>query len=238
MINRFVLFLTLSSVFKIYSQQAGTITDLRDGKIYKTVVIGHQIWMAENLNVDRFQNGDLIPEAKSNEEWEKAGKEGKPAWCYICNDNLNGFKYGKLYNYYAIIDPRGLAPIGWRISNELDWVSLEITLGFYNSNIKKNKDFFSNSMKAKKGWNFDFEALKNEINLNGIDKFGFSALPSGMREADGFFFDSGGYWWYIKNEKSKSKSYHRGIINCYDNCSYFDNWANPSSGFSVRCLKN
>ena len=58
-----------------YTQTTGTITDSRDGKIYKTVVIGNQTWMAENLNVDRFRNGDLIPEAKSNEEWDEMMKK-------------------------------------------------------------------------------------------------------------------------------------------------------------------
>ena len=237
--KKLVLFLFLFSILISFAQQTGTITDVRDGKIYKTVAIGAQIWMAENLNVDRFQNGDLIPEVKSDEEWINAGNNGQPAWCYICNNNSNGIKYGKLYNFYAIIDSRGLAPTGWRISTEADWVSLEITLGFYNSNFENNRDVLSNSLKAQTGWNFDYDALKNEVNLNGIDKYGFSALPSGERKEDGFFFDHGGYWWCIKNEKTRKSSYHRGIIpNCYKNCSYYDNWANPSSGLSVRCVKN
>ena len=75
--------------------------------IFKTVKIGKQEWMVENLNVDRFRNGDLIPEIKSPNEWEKAGKSGKPAWCYFENDDLNGEKYGKLYNWFAVNDLRG-----------------------------------------------------------------------------------------------------------------------------------
>lgn len=71
------------------------------------VKIGDQIWMTRNLNVDKFCNGDPIPETKTNEEWIKAGENGKPAWCYYDNDPANGEKYGKLYNWYAVNDPRG-----------------------------------------------------------------------------------------------------------------------------------
>ena len=81
-----------------------SVTDI-DGNTYKTVTIGEQTWMAENLNVSKFRNGDEIPEAKTNEEWIKAGNEGKPAWCYYENIPANGEKYGKLYNWYAVTDP-------------------------------------------------------------------------------------------------------------------------------------
>jgi uncharacterized protein (TIGR02145 family) len=88
----------LLSVIVSIAQQTGTITDARDGKTYKTVVIGTQTWMAENLNVSTFRNGDPIPEAKSNEEWIAAGENKQPAWCYYNNDADNGRIYGKLYN--------------------------------------------------------------------------------------------------------------------------------------------
>ena len=104
--------------------QTGTITDARDGKEYKTVVIGNQTWMAENLNVGRFRNGELIPEAKTLEEWQEAIDEKKPAWCYYDNDIKKGELYGKLYNWYAVNDPRGLAPLGWHIPTINEWNNL------------------------------------------------------------------------------------------------------------------
>ncbi len=79
---------------------------------FKTVVIGNQVWMAENLNVSTFCNGDTIPEIRNNADWLNAGYLGKPAWCYYENDSNNGKTYGKLYNWYAVNDPRGLAPKG------------------------------------------------------------------------------------------------------------------------------
>jgi len=84
-----------------------------------TVNIGTQTWMAKNLNVSIFANGDPIPEVKTNEEWKKAAEEKKPAWCYYENDPANGAIYGKLYNWYAVSDPRGLAPKGWHIPIEV-----------------------------------------------------------------------------------------------------------------------
>ena len=76
--------------------------------VTSTVTISNQIWQTENLNVDRFRNGDLIPHVESAEEWKKAGNKGQPAWCYYDNDPENGKIYGKLYNWYAVNDRRGI----------------------------------------------------------------------------------------------------------------------------------
>jgi uncharacterized protein (TIGR02145 family) len=90
----------------------------------QTVTIGNQVWMTKNLDVSSFRNGDPIPEAKSSDEWYKAGREGKPVWCYYNNNSQNGVKYGKLYNWFAVADPRGLAPEGWKIPSKEDFTTL------------------------------------------------------------------------------------------------------------------
>src|ERR1700691_438011 len=90
------------------------VTD-RDGHNYKTVQIGKQEWLAENLNTSHFRNGDSIPELEGAAEWQAAGDQYKPAWCYYNGDTATGNKYHKLYNWYALMDPRGLAPDGWHI---------------------------------------------------------------------------------------------------------------------------
>jgi hypothetical protein len=95
----------------------------------KEVVIGNQVWMSENLNVDRFRNGDPIPHVRSNQEWSRAGRNRQPAWCYYNNDEAIGAKYGKLYNWYAVNDPRGLAPKGYHIPNNEEWMTLIDYLG-------------------------------------------------------------------------------------------------------------
>jgi uncharacterized protein (TIGR02145 family) len=92
---------------------------------YKTFKINKQIWMAENLNVDKFRNGDTIPYARSETDWQLANEKKKPAFCYYQNDSANGKKYGKLYNWYAIIDKRGLAPLGWKLPSADDWFGLQ-----------------------------------------------------------------------------------------------------------------
>lgn len=95
----------------------------------QTVTIGSQIWMTKNLDVANFRNGDPIPEAKTDAEWEAAGENEQPAWCYYDNDTANGTKYGKLYNWYAVNDPRGLAPTGYHIPTDAEWTKLSDYLG-------------------------------------------------------------------------------------------------------------
>ena len=86
----------------------------------QTVKIGTQVWTTKNLNVSTFRNGDTIPEVKTNEEWIEAARIQQPAWCYYENDSMNGAKYGKLYNWYAMNDTRGLAPIGYHIPSDVE----------------------------------------------------------------------------------------------------------------------
>ena len=123
---------SLVLIQNLTDQQFGTLKNLRDDKMYKTVKIGEQVWMAENLNVSTFRNGDSIPHAITNQEWDDAGKEGRPAWCYYENNTNNGLKYGKLYNWYAVIDKRGLSPKGWHIAKKTDWEILIQYFEHYN----------------------------------------------------------------------------------------------------------
>lgn len=153
-----------------------------DGNNYRSVTIGEQVWLGENLNVSHFRNGDAIPEARTAEEFEKFGKEGKPAWCYYDNNAENGKTYGKLYNWFAINDPRGLAPTGWQIPGREAWKKLILHVGNDEEGIKK--------LKAKTGWKSD------TWNNNGTNETNFSALPGGRRWY-GKFDNAGGYsmWW-------------------------------------------
>ena len=100
-------------------------TSSNEPVVYKEVPIGKQVWMVDNLNIDKFRNGDSIPQAKTNEEWEKAGKNKQPAWCYYDNNQKNGAKYGKLYNWYAVTDSRNMAPKGWHIPSDAEWTEIQ-----------------------------------------------------------------------------------------------------------------
>jgi len=81
----------------------------------KEIQIGTQIWMEENLNLEKFRNGESIPKITTEKDWKDAGFDKKPAWCYYNFDQMNGSTYGKLYNWWAVNDSRGLAPEGWHI---------------------------------------------------------------------------------------------------------------------------
>lgn len=103
----------------------------------KEAKIGDQIWMAENLTVTKFRNGDPIPEARSIEEWINAGENKEPAFCYVNNDPSTISKFGVLYNWHAVNDPRGLAPEGWRIPSHYDIFELR---GFTQKHVYELQD--------------------------------------------------------------------------------------------------
>jgi uncharacterized protein (TIGR02145 family) len=87
------------------------------------------LWMPKNLNVAEFRNGDLISEARSTKEWREASENGKPAWCYYKNDKETRESEGKLYNWFAVNDPRGLAPEGWAIPETAEWEAFLDSVG-------------------------------------------------------------------------------------------------------------
>ena len=187
----------------------------------KSVLIGEQSWTSENLNVDRFRNGDLIPEAKTAEEWEAAGNAKRPAWCYYDNDPNNGAKYGKLYNWYAVNDDcPGLAPYGWHVPTDAEWTILSDFLGGENQAGTK--------MKSTSGWN----ASGNVTNSSG-----FSGLPGGFRDDDGDFSSVRyyGYWWSA-SESNETDAWARNLGSYYSNLYRYDN--NKNLGFSVRCVRD
>jgi uncharacterized protein (TIGR02145 family) len=136
---------------------------------FKTIKIGEQVWMAENLNVATFCNGDTIPEAKTQQEWDNACFNEQPAWCYYNNDPKNGIQHGKLYNWYAFIDSRGLAPDGFSIPSDLEW---RVLADFLSEGSGP-----SDKMRSKTGWLHDG---------NGSNSSGFNAFPSGARSGGSF----------------------------------------------------
>jgi uncharacterized protein (TIGR02145 family) len=119
--------------------------------LLKEIKIGNQIWMSGNLNIDQFRNGDKIPEAKTAEDWKKAGEEKKPAWCYYDNDPINGKKYGKLYNWYAVNDERGLTPTGWKVPSKIEF---EEMISFFGDSKKAALKMIANSDFCAGGFRF------------------------------------------------------------------------------------
>src|SRR5687767_5946603 len=186
---------------------------------YKTVKIGDQVWMLENLSVDRFRNGEAIQHATTTEEWVRAGKEGKAAWCYYENKQENDARYGKLYNWYAVTDPRGLAPEGFRVATDADWRLVTDFLG--------GEDAAGTKMKSPSGW-----IAKG----NGTNESGFSGLPGGSRNLYGEFQygHETAYWW-TSTERDRELAWYRVI----DQSPYYVYRTNYSkaNGLSVRCVE-
>ncbi len=182
------------------SQQEGLFTDSRDGKSYRIVKIGSQIWMAENLNY---------------------ATEGSK---YYNNDHSNGQKYGRLYDWNTA---KEACPSGWHLPSRSEWEELDKVVGGEKVAGKK--------LKAEDGWN---------EGGNGMDEFGFSALPGGRGYSDGSFSSVGdsfcsvggsGYWWSA-SEFNSNCAYYR--LMCYlDEYAYWGSYG-KSNLFSVRCVKD
>jgi uncharacterized protein (TIGR02145 family) len=186
------------------------------------VKIGKQIWMTENLNVDKFRNGNPIPEAKTDEEWKKAGENKQAAWCYYENDSKNGKKYGKLYNWYAVNDPRGLAPHGWHIPTDREWTLLIKYLG--------GESVAGGKMKSS-GTQYWFSP-----NSGATNQSGFSGLPGGYRSSTGIFeYIYYGFWW-SSSELDEASAWYRNLN--YDISEVYRDNLGKTMGLSVRCIKD
>jgi uncharacterized protein (TIGR02145 family) len=183
--------------------------------MYKSVKIGEQEWMAENLNVDYYRNGDKIPEIKDPEQWNNL-KTG--AWCYYDNDPENGKKYGKLYNWYAVNDPRGLAPEGWHIPEMTDFGNLVQTV------IEDG-----NALKAIG------QGIRSGEGTNTSE---FSALLAGFRIESSIFSNLGlmtNFW------SSTEFDSNEAFLMVLNKISREITWYFPTKkeyGLSVRCLKD
>jgi uncharacterized protein (TIGR02145 family) len=230
----YVVSYNLSKIYKEIKYGAGPIIKDIDGNSYKTTYIGTDHWIAENLNVSKFRNGELIPQAKSAEEWDNAYDQKKPCWCYLNFNATNGKIFGKLYNWYAVNDSRGLAPDGWHVASSNDYSEL--------LSITKN----GNDLKSKTRWK-----LKN-----GLDKYGFSALPGFSLDfyigysghyrygADRWTFFSDNYqsdrteFWTSTHDPLDFESQSIGF-QMYDNeKAWLDEHSLKSKGKYVRCVKD
>ena len=187
----------------------------------KEINISGQIWANRNLNSSQFQNGDAIIEAKTSEEWIQLNNNGIPAWCYYDFNVAKGRRLGKLYNWYAITDPRNIAPNGWHVPNNEEWDLLINNLGGAVIAKKKIKNSF--------GWEDE----------DGTNESGFIGLPSGQIDRNGDFGFLGqlGLWW-SKSEKDNEFGYHIVLGSNYNDEGVELNIVTKDYGFSIRCIKD
>lgn len=182
------------------------------------IKIGDQTWAKANLNVSTFRNGDTIPEAKTFKEWVAAGEAQKPVWCYYNNDPAMGQKYGRLYNWFALADPRGLAPKDWSLPADEDWMKLKAFLG--------GQEVSGTKLKSTTGW---------QEGNNGTNESGFNGLPGGYRVENGAFINLGNtaVWWSTTEYNTLSSIDHYLILRGSFNRS---NSPKPRGSY-VRCIK-
>ena len=209
---------------------------------YQLVTICNQTWMKSNLNVSHYRNGDVIPQVTDATQW---GNLTTGAWCYYNNDSANGAVYGKLYNWYAVNDPRGLAPQGCHIPTDNEWNSLIGCLdSSYNSSaIGVQSTIAGGSLKET--------GTLHWINPNtgATNTSGFTALGGNYRFGGGG--GSGGAWgpnpvtisplgitdgFWSSTENDITNAWHRYIG--YNNASVKRGNNDKSNGFYVRCLKD
>ena len=196
-----------------------TVTD-SDGNTYQTVTICNQIWIKTTLNVSKYRNGDVIPQVTDPAVWANLTTG---AWCYYNNNSANGITYGKLYNWYAVNDTRGLAPTGWHVPTDAEWTYLTDCLG--GGSVAGGK------MKATG------TGLWQSPNAAATNESGFTGLPAGYRGNNGTFYSIGfnGYWW-SSSENNITAAWTRNL-NFSNGNAYRDN-PYKQYGLSVRCVKD
>lgn len=188
--------------------------DPRDNRNYMTVKIGRQIWMKKNLNYVSFNNGDTIPEIKDLDLWNSATSY---ASCSYNNNSSFSAKYGRLYNFYAASDIRNLCPAGWHLPTNNDWDSLAKELGGSLAAGGKMKE------KGTESWILP--------NTDATNESGFSAVPSGLREAGSDFKNIGAFAGFYSAEGNvKFLTSSSASVEVKDKCS-------PSAGYSIRCIR-
>ncbi len=207
---------------------SNTVTDI-DGNVYNTVTIGTQVWMKENLKTTRYRNGNSIPTTLSDAQWHSTTSG---AYSVYNNDPSNNITYGKLYNWYAVSDPRNIAPAGWHIPSASEWQTLINYLG--GTSVAGGK------LKA-------VSALWNSPNTGATNSSGFTGLPAGFRDDGNFpgqpIVRYGGLgtvaeWWTSSLNPNPSSPPVLDFAIYNSNASIFQAEDYKGVGFPVRCIKD
>lgn len=207
-----------------------TVTDY-DGNVYQTVLIGDQCWMMENLKVTHYRNGDPIPNVTDDTEWENLTTG---AYCEYDNDPVNVETYGRIYNWYTVDTSANIAPEGWHVPTDAEWKQLEMYLGM------------SQAQADDTGWRGtdeggklkDTTLLWNAPNTDATNESGFTALPGGSRNYDGFILGMGysaSFWSSTEDDSIDAWSRHLYSGNSQV---YRLGGSTRRNGCSVRCVRD
>ena len=206
-----------------------------DGNIYETVEIGNQIWMAENLRVRHYRNGDPISYVNSTTQWNDIRSE---AYCDCDGNPIKSINYGHLYNLWAVFDARGLPPEGWHIPSDDEWKELEMFLGMSQASADDTGYRGTNEGGKLKEIG---TAHWQSPNYGATNEYGFTALPAGMREGDGTFYFFGEYahFWALNpttDVPTVGDIWLRALAS--SSAKIRRDGTHFRTGYSVRCVKN
>ena len=235
-----------------WDKKYGAVYDI-DGNKYKTIVIGEQEWMAENLRTAHYRNGDIIATGLSDTQWSRTTEGAYAVSPHSITEGLDSYEevvlaYGKLYNWHAVSDNRGLCPEGWRIPSDQDWTQLvdfAVSQGFPNE--VENPQGAGNALKSRRQvnsqlgepWATDEHPRWNpHVTHYGTNELGFSGLPGGSRSFSGFYTVPGeyGYWWSSSEHPSVDDVWYQRLSFNLGSAIRHDGFYRH--GWSVRCLKD
>jgi uncharacterized protein (TIGR02145 family) len=212
-----------------------SIVDL-DGNIYNTVQIGTQCWTQSNLKVTKYRNGDNIPTGLSDAQW---GSTTSGAYAIYNNDPVNDALYGKLYNWYAVTDSRGLCPTGWHVPSNGEWNVLvkyldpnadTVCFGCWQSLIAGGALKSTATQPTPGGW--------NAPNTGATNSSGFTGLSGGYRYSGGGFDDLGNYGlWWSSSDTGSGFAWFRDLLYSSANAFRYGDYYHRG-GFSVRCARD
>jgi uncharacterized protein (TIGR02145 family) len=233
--NKIAMMFLLLLAGTVYTR-AQTVHDV-DGNSYPVIVIGTQVWMAENLKTTRYSDGTPIPMVSDSSGWASLTS---PSFCWYGNDPVScAAKYGALYNWYAT-NPKGngnrnLCPEGWRVPTDEDWTILAQYLADNGYGFEGERRDIAKALSAASGWKPHNIVSSPGNDQESNNRSGFNAVPAGYRNFLGAFNYAGSYtYWWSSSEQSPEKAFYRFIHSYY---SYLGrNSFSKKNGFSIRCV--
>ena len=200
----------------------GSVTDI-EGNVYKTIKIGNQEWMAENLRATKYRNGNPILNITADTAWQSATYG---AYCNYDNDTYPASIYGKLYNFYTVSDVRNICPLGWHIPTIAEWNEL------FTYVVNNSDDGYASALMEENNWHW------YKPSIIGTNDYGFTALPGGFRSNFGYFLDvrKASYWWASDHIPNNYSCYV--VYFTIDNEQPQEEAASFNNGYSIRCVKD
>jgi len=207
-----------------------------DGNVYSTVIIGIQEWMAENLKVIHYRNGDNIPTGHPNNEWEELNEYETGAYCVYEDEPINAEIYGNLYNKYAVDDDRGICPDGWHVPSDEEFIELELYLGM-SEEVTHDYNWRGTNEGSMLAGNAELWPDNELLSHEEFGYSGFDAIPGGFRRPYGVYENIGlnAYFWTFTPDYS-GYYWFREVSQFHSNI--FRNTYPRQSGLSVRCVRD